>query len=103
MNILLRNYNKLIITILKSITILTGAIAAYSIGKLDLNWYKIGDLFFGIGSILAGAVLMACFYIRIMWFTYAFYIIYGCLYQTMLTVAEYIIHNIEHKKYESYK
>ncbi|XP_008180091.1 thiamine transporter 2 isoform X2 [Acyrthosiphon pisum] len=42
----------------------------------------------GIGSLLAGIVLLGCFYTRTLWFIYAFYIIYGCLYQTMLTVAE---------------
>lgn len=65
-----------------------GAIAAYSIGKLELNWYKIGDLFFGFGSILIGLVLLGCFYVRIMWFIYVFYILYGCFYQTLLTIAE---------------
>lgn len=65
-----------------------GAIAAYLIGKLELNWIKVGDVFLGFGSILAGTVLLGCYYIRTMWFIYAFYIIYGCLYQTMLTVAE---------------
>ncbi|XP_060842623.1 thiamine transporter 2-like [Rhopalosiphum padi] len=72
----------------ESLNTLIGAIAAYSIGKLELNWFKVGDLFLGIGSILAGIVLFGCFYTRTMWFIYAFYIIYGCLYQTMLTVAE---------------
>lgn len=72
----------------ESLNTLIGAIAAYSIGKLELNWFKVGDLFLGIGSILAGIVLLGCFYTRTMWFIYAFYIIYGCLYQTMLTVAE---------------
>lgn len=69
-------------------SIYIGAIAAYLIGKLELNWCQVGYLFLGVGSILAGLVLLGCFYIRIMWFIYAFYIIYGCLYQTMLTVAE---------------
>jgi len=68
--------------------IFIGAIAAYSIGQLELNWFKVGDLFLGIGSLLAGIVLLGCFYTRTLWFIYAFYIIYGCLYQTMLTVAE---------------
>lgn len=72
----------------ESLNTLIGAIAAYSIGKLELNWFKVGDLFLGIGSIFAGMVLFGCFYTRTMWFIYAFYIIYGCLYQTMLTVAE---------------
>ncbi|KAL5243875.1 hypothetical protein ACI65C_011285 [Semiaphis heraclei] len=72
----------------ESLNTLIGAIAAYSIGKLELNWFKVGDLFLGIGSILAGIVLLGCFFTRTMWFIYAFYIIYGCLYQTMLTVAE---------------
>lgn len=61
----------------------SGAIAAYSIGKIDSNWYKRGCLFLAIGSILAGLVLLGCFYVRVLWFIYAFYIIYGCLYQTM--------------------
>uniref|UniRef100_A0A2S2R7N8 Thiamine transporter 2 n=1 Tax=Sipha flava TaxID=143950 RepID=A0A2S2R7N8_9HEMI len=72
----------------ESLNTLIGAIAAYLIGKLELNWLKVGDVFLGLGSILAGIVLLGCYYVRTMWFIYAFYIIYGCLYQTMLTVAE---------------
>jgi len=82
--------NKIIsnLILISQFILFIGAVAAYSIGKLELNWFKVGDLFLGIGSLLAGIVLFGCFYTRTLWFIYAFYIIYGCLYQTMLTVAE---------------
>ncbi|VVC26726.1 Reduced folate carrier,Major facilitator superfamily domain [Cinara cedri] len=72
----------------ESMNTLLGGIAAYYIGKLELNWFRVGDSFLAAGSILVGLALLGCFYIRIIWFIYGFYICYGCLYQTMLTVAE---------------
>ncbi|XP_050425167.1 thiamine transporter 2-like [Adelges cooleyi] len=72
----------------ESLNTLIGAISAYLIGKLELNWFRVGDAFFAVGSMLAGLVLFGCYCTRTLWFIYAFYIIYGCLYQTMLTIAE---------------
>ncbi|XP_050425168.1 thiamine transporter 1-like [Adelges cooleyi] len=72
----------------ESLNTLLGAISAYTISRVDWNWYSVGDIFFAFGSLCAGVVLLCCVYNRNLWFIYAFYIIYGMMYQTMLTIAE---------------
>jgi len=72
----------------ESINTLTGALSAFAISKVNWNWYSVGDIFFAVGSIIAAAVLLCCVYCRNLWYIYGFYIIYGMMYQTMLTIAE---------------
>lgn len=69
---------------------ISGAIAAFTISKVNWNWYSVGDVFFAVGSLVAGGVLLCCVYCTNLWFIYAFYIIYGMMYQTMLTIAEWV-------------
>ncbi|XP_025195930.1 thiamine transporter 2-like [Melanaphis sacchari] len=72
----------------ESLNTLIGALSAFTISKVKWNWYSVGDIFFAIGSIIAAIVLLCCVYCRNLWYIYAFYIIYGMMYQTMLTIAE---------------
>uniref|UniRef100_A0A2S2PWR7 Thiamine transporter 2 n=1 Tax=Sipha flava TaxID=143950 RepID=A0A2S2PWR7_9HEMI len=72
----------------ESLNTLLGAIAAFTISKVNWNWYSVGDVFFTVGSVVASGVLLCCVYCKNLWFIYAFYIIYGMMYQTMLTIAE---------------
>ncbi|XP_060841826.1 thiamine transporter 2-like [Rhopalosiphum padi] len=72
----------------ESLNTLTGALSAFAISKVNWNWYSVGDIFFAVGSIIAAVVLLCCVYCRNLWYIYGFYIIYGMMYQTMLTIAE---------------
>lgn len=72
----------------ESALFVSGALAAFAISKVKWNWYSVGDVFFAVGSLVAGVVLLCCVYCRNLWFIYAFYITYGMMYQTMLTIAE---------------
>ncbi|CAH1708864.1 unnamed protein product [Aphis gossypii] len=72
----------------ESLTTLIGALSAFAISKVKWNWYSVGDIFFTVGSVIAAIVLLCCVYCRNLWYIYAFYIIYGMVYQTMLTIAE---------------
>ncbi|XP_015376625.1 PREDICTED: thiamine transporter 2-like [Diuraphis noxia] len=72
----------------ESLNTLLGALAAFAISKVNWNWYFVGDIFFAVGSFIAAIVLLCCVYCRNLWYIYAFYIIYGIMYQTMLTIAE---------------
>ncbi|XP_050524430.1 thiamine transporter 1-like isoform X2 [Daktulosphaira vitifoliae] len=72
----------------ESLNTLLGAISAYMISRVNWNWYLVGDAFFAIGSFIACIVLFCCTYNRNLYLIYAFYIIYGMMYQTMLTIAE---------------
>lgn len=68
--------------------IFPGAIAAFTISKVNCNWYSMGDFFFAVGSLVACGVLLCCVYCKNLYLIYIFYIIYGMMYQTMLTIAE---------------
>ncbi|VVC26728.1 Reduced folate carrier,Major facilitator superfamily domain [Cinara cedri] len=72
----------------ESLNTLLGAISAFTISKVKWNWYSVGDMFFAVGSLVATVVLLCLVYCRNLWFIYAFYIVYGMMYQTMLTIAE---------------
>lgn len=70
--------------------IFLGAIAAFTISKVNCNWYSMGDFFFAVGSLVACGVLLCCVYCKNLYLIYIFYIVYGMMYQTMLTIAEWV-------------
>lgn len=69
-----------------SLTILS-ATAALTAGLLTVNWAKYGEITLGICTMLAGSVIFTSTIIKNIWISYASYVIFGTLYQFLITVA----------------
>lgn len=68
---------------------IVGAVAVFSVGKIQLNWALLGDVTLSIFSLLEGGILLGCSYSYNIWLLYLGYIIFGVIHHTMVTVASF--------------
>lgn len=73
------SFNKLIL--------ITGAAGTYAVGHLNYNWKKFGDIIFTIGTFVLAILLFVIYYCDTLWILYVLYIVYGTLYQILLTIT----------------
>lgn len=66
-----------------------GAGTVFCIGKMKLNWSLLGDMTLSIFSFLEGIILVVASYNYNIWLLYSIYIIFGVIYHTMVTVANF--------------
>lgn len=66
-----------------------GAGTVFCVGKLKLNWSLLGDMTLSIFSLLEGIILIVASYNYNIWLLYSVYIIFGVIYHTMVTVANF--------------
>ncbi|XP_046742650.1 thiamine transporter 2-like isoform X2 [Diprion similis] len=64
-----------------------GALTAFSVGKLRLNWPVIGEATLSIFALLQGSSLVVASQTYNIWLSYTIYVIFGLLYQAMITIA----------------
>ncbi|XP_076639695.1 thiamine transporter 2-like isoform X2 [Colletes latitarsis] len=66
-----------------------GATTVFCIGKVPLNWSLLGDIIVSLMSFVEGALLVLSSYSYSIWLLYVSYILFGIIYQTMVTVASF--------------
>nr|XP_046480174.1 thiamine transporter 2-like isoform X1 [Neodiprion pinetum]XP_046480175.1 thiamine transporter 2-like isoform X1 [Neodiprion pinetum]XP_046480177.1 thiamine transporter 2-like isoform X1 [Neodiprion pinetum] len=64
-----------------------GALTAFGVGKLRLNWPAIGEATLSIFALLQGSSLIVASQTYNIWLSYTIYVIFGLLYQAMITIA----------------
>ncbi|XP_020710555.2 thiamine transporter 2 isoform X2 [Athalia rosae] len=64
-----------------------GALAAFGIGKLKLNWPMVGETILSFFALMQGSLLVIAAQTYSLWLSYIAYILFGVMYQGMITVA----------------
>jgi len=65
-----------------------GALGAFSVGVIRLNWAKLGELALGICSLLKCGILMLMYWTNNIWACYAGYIAFIILYNFVITITQ---------------
>ncbi|XP_076752468.1 thiamine transporter 2 [Xylocopa sonorina] len=69
---------------------ITGAITVFCIGKISFHWSLIrGNIIIAFVAVVEGLLLIAASYSHNIWLLYFAYIVFGIIYQAMLTVASF--------------
>ncbi|XP_060877297.1 thiamine transporter 1-like [Metopolophium dirhodum] len=71
----------------ESMVTLCGALGAYLIGKLQLDWNYYGDIFTSFCSILMGVFMMSCYFYEHIQLIYLSYILYGLVSEAILVIT----------------
>jgi hypothetical protein len=64
-----------------------GAVATYSTGRINGSWDKYGEYLIAIVSMGLGCILIVLSSNKSLNWSYGYYIIFCCTYQTMLTIS----------------
>ncbi|KAI5708851.1 hypothetical protein M8J76_004643 [Diaphorina citri] len=92
--------NRLMNGAMDAVFTITGAISTFTIGKVALDWNIFGELMLAIGTLLQGTLLILSHSTRSLKLAYLYYILFGCIHYTMLTIASSEI--AKHLKRESF-
>lgn len=68
-----------------------GAIAAFLVGYLTINWGRWGEMFLGIGSLLEAVLLYLMATTDIIWVCYIAYVWFIALYNFIITISQFRI------------
>ncbi|XP_060835008.1 thiamine transporter 1-like isoform X1 [Rhopalosiphum padi] len=71
----------------ESMVTLCGALGAYLIGKLQLDWNYYGDIFTSFCSILMGVFMISCYFYEHIQLIYLSYILYGLISEAILVIT----------------
>ncbi|KAL5245074.1 hypothetical protein ACI65C_012484, partial [Semiaphis heraclei] len=71
----------------ESLATLFSAVATYAIGRVNGDWDKYGDIIMAIVAMGLGVVLYFLSCTESLIKSYAYYIIFCCIYQTMVTIS----------------
>ncbi|XP_022169843.1 thiamine transporter 1-like [Myzus persicae] len=71
----------------ESMVTLCGALGAYLIGKVQLDWNYYGDIFTSFCSILMGVFMMSCYFYEHIQLIYLSYILYGLISEAILVIT----------------
>jgi thiamine transporter 2/3 len=66
----------------------SGATASLGCGWLRLNWQMLGEATLAVFSIIEGALLILLTMTNNLMVAYTYYILFGIIYHTMITVAK---------------
>lgn len=72
---------------LTHLSVSLGALGAYLIGKVQLNWTYYGDIFTAFCSILMGVFMMSCYFFEHIQLIYLSYILYGLVSEAILVIT----------------
>ncbi|XP_071798013.1 thiamine transporter 2-like [Asterias amurensis] len=75
----------------EAITTLTGALSAFLIMFVQMDWRLFGELLLGVVSLLDAAILVAMGVTGNIWLCYVLYIVFRSSYQLVITIATYQI------------
>uniref|UniRef100_A0A8D8YTM3 Folate transporter 1 n=1 Tax=Cacopsylla melanoneura TaxID=428564 RepID=A0A8D8YTM3_9HEMI len=66
---------------------LAGAVSTFTIGKVSLHWTRWGELMLAAGTLIQGILLVITSTSTSLVLVYFYYIVFGCIHYTMLTIA----------------
>ncbi|XP_038051092.1 folate transporter 1-like [Patiria miniata] len=75
----------------EAVATLMGAVSAFLIMFVRMDWHHFGELLLGVVSLLEAALLVVMGVTSNIWLCYAFYIIFRSSYQLVITIATYQI------------
>jgi len=64
-----------------------GAATTYAIGRVNGDWDKYGDMVMAIVAMGLGVILYFLSFTESLIKSYTYYIIFCCIYQTMMTIS----------------
>ncbi|KAL4119316.1 hypothetical protein QTP88_012141 [Uroleucon formosanum] len=71
----------------ESIHTLCGAAGTYTVGHLNYDWKKFGDVIFTVGTFVLALLLFIIYFCDSLWILYILYIMFGTCYQILLTIT----------------
>lgn len=65
-----------------------GAVGAFSVGYIKLNWAAWGEIALGVCSLFKFGLLMLMYWTENIWVCYAAYVIFIFLYNFVITITQ---------------